>query len=173
MRLESVLKARHNEVDSLSEAVKMRKSKYVKRWKGRDGKWKYEYGKELVSQKKPSKDKVQRNLEEGRGKKSTGEKKQETVETLPQDISTLTIDNVTSLVKQSVKMPLKTLRNNQDIVERQKGMAYKQKNAKAYRRLEVIENIYQAAVDIKEFKFTTAGAWAKEIVGKIKQYSDK
>ncbi len=166
MRLESVLSARNNEVENLEKALEIRKAKYIKRTRKGD-KWVYEYD-------KSSKAKVQRNLEEGRGKKSTGEKKQETVETLPQNISDLTVDNVTSLIKRSVKFfNLKTLRRNQDIVERQKGMAYKQKNAKAYRRLEVMENVYQAAVDVKEFKFTTAGAWAKEIVGKIKQYSDK
>ena len=222
MRLQSVLAVRKGEVESLEKALELRKSKYAKRWKGKDGKWHYKYGKELV-RKKPTEAEVQRNIEQGRGNKKPSEietaknlregktkniksskadivknlkegksgskrklankmttklkdniekKNKESkaygTEALPQDISTLSIDNVTSLIKQSVKMTLKRIKENQDIVDRQKGIAYKQKNVKAYKRLEVMENIYQAAVDIKEFKFTTASAWAKEIIGKIK-----
>ncbi len=46
MRLESVLKARHNEVDNLSEAVEMRKANYTKRT-GSPGNYKYFYGKKI------------------------------------------------------------------------------------------------------------------------------
>ena len=90
-------------------------------------------------------------------------------QTLPQDISTLTTGNATSLIKQAVKMPLKTLRRNQDIVEQQKGMAYKKKNYKALDRLEVMGDIYTAAVDIKEFKDTTPKEWGEEIIERIRK----
>ena len=88
-------------------------------------------------------------------------------QTLPQDVSMLTISNATSLIKQAVKMPLKTLRRNQDIVEQQKERAYKQKNHKALNRLEVMGDIYTAAVDIKEFKDTTPKEWGEEIIERI------
>ena len=184
MKLGSVLAVRKNEVESLSEALILRKSKYVKKWKGKDGKWHYKYGKELKGGKKPSKAEIAKNLEQGRSDdkkklankivsklKTNIDKKNEGVkdiQLIPQNVKTLTVDNVTSLIKQTVKMTLKRIKDNQDTVSYQKQKAYKEKNAKAYWRLEVMENIYQAAVDIKEFRFTTASAWAKDIVGKIK-----
>jgi len=91
-----------------------------------------------------------------------------TVQTLPQNVSELTVDSVTFLIKQTVKLLSKKIRENQDLVSYQKQKAYKEKNAKAFRRLEVMENIYQAAMDIKEFRHTSANSWAKDIVGKIK-----
>lgn len=133
------------------KALILRKAKYTKRWKGKDGKWHYEYGKEVK--------KVTKKPEESKNIKD--------VQSIPQDIRILTIDSVTSLIKQNAKLLLKKLRENQDTVAYQKQQAYKQKNAKAFKRLEVMENIYTAAVDIKEFRFTTAKAWAKEIIGKI------
>jgi len=179
------------------EIRELRKAKYLKRT-GSPGNYKYiykekkpvsskEYMKEHATDIRGEADKLKRMGEEdfkrkkgeydkkklkevlAERKKKVTEKKME-VQTLPQDINTLTIGNVTSLIKQSVKLPFKKLRDNQNIVEQQKIQVYRQQDAKAYRRFEVMENIYQAAVDIKKFKFTTASAWAKEIVGKIKQY---
>ncbi len=128
----------------LQKALELRKAKYTKRWKGKDGKWKYEYG---------------RKKKENIKTKSQG--------TLPQNIHTLDLANATSLIAQAVKMPLKILRRNQDIVERQKEMAYKQKNSKGLDRLEIMGDIYQAAVDIKEFKDETPENWGKEIIRRI------
>ncbi len=208
MKLGSVLAVRKNEVESLSEALILRKSKYVKKWKGKDGKWHYKYGKELKGGKKPSEAKIESNLEEGRGNKKpskieiasnlregktknkkpskaeiarnlkqgrSGDKKKEVVAkkevgTLPQNVNTLTMDNIVSLIKQTVKIPLKTLRRNQDIVEQQKEKAYKDKNHRAYKRLEVMGEIYQAAVDIKEFKDATPEEWAENIIPTTKKY---
>jgi len=87
--------------------------------------------------------------------------------TLPLDVHTLTEASATSLVKQCVKMPLKTLRRNQDIVEQQKEKAYEKKNYKALDRLEVMGDIYTAGVMVKEFKDSTPKEWGEEIVGRI------
>ena len=207
MKLGSVLAVRKNEVESLSKALELRKAKYTKRWKGKDGKWHYKYGKELKGDKKPSeadiarnlkqgkgnkkpskletarnfregktknkkssKDAIERNLQEGRGIKKKEVVAKKEVGTLPQNVNTLTMDNIVSLIKQTVKIPLKTLRRNQDIVEQQKEKAYKDKNHRAYKRLEVMGEIYQAAVDIKEFKDATPEEWAKNIIPTTKKY---
>ncbi len=99
--------------------------------------------------------------------KKKGKRKATVQGTLPQDVHTLTETAATSLIKQAVKMPLKTLRRNQSIVEQQKGMAYKKRNLRALDRLEVMGDIYTAAVMIKEFKETTPGEWGEEIVDRI------
>jgi len=101
---------------------------------------------------------------EGKKKKVV---KKETQGTLPLDVSTLTEVNAISLIKQAVKIPLKTLRRNQDIVEQQKERAYKQQKHKVLDRLEVMGDIYTAAVDIKEFKDTTPKEWGEEIIERI------
>ena len=127
----------------LNKALSLRKAKYLKRWKGKDGKWHYDYGKE---------------------KKSI---KTESQETLPQNIHTLDLANATSLIAQAVKIPLNTLRRNQALVDQQKEKAYKQRNDKALDRLKIMGDIYTAAIDIKEFKDQTPESWGKEIIHTI------
>ena len=78
MKLGSILKARHNEVDSLSEAVEMRKARYTKRT-GSPGNYKYFYGKK-IGKKAP---KSEMNSDEKSGKKDRGlDLKQKAVEAI-------------------------------------------------------------------------------------------
>lgn len=139
----------------------MEKSAYTKRT-GTPGNYKYYYG--PVKGRRKRKVKAATTIARERGRGTQG--------TLPHDIHTLTVDNATSLIKQAVKMPLKTLRRNQDIVEQQKEKAYEQKNYKALDRLEVMGDIYTAAVDIKEFKDATPKGWAEEIVRSMKSHME-
>lgn len=93
--------------------------------------------------------------------------------TLPHDVSKLTVESATSLIEQASKMPLKTLRRNQDIVEQQKGLAYKKKKVGALDRLEAMGDMYTAAVAIREFKDSTPKEWAEEIVARIKRNAER
>lgn len=100
-------------------------------------------------------------------KKRSGRKESGQAGAFPRNVRNLTVDAATSFITQAVKMSLKTLRKNQDIVDLQKEKAHKMRNDKALERLEVMRDIYTAAVDIKEFKDNTPKEWAQEIVGRI------
>ena len=91
--------------------------------------------------------------------------------TLPLDVSTLTESSTASLIKRCAKMPMKTLRKYQAIVKQQSEKAFKDENLRAIDRLEVMEDIYIAAIDIKEFKDSTPEEWGKEIVGRMGRQS--
>ncbi len=87
--------------------------------------------------------------------------------TLPLDVNTLTEPLATSLIEQCTRMPMKTLRKYQATVKQQIERAFKKENLRALARLEVMEDIYTAAIDVKEFKDSTPEEWGKEVVGKI------
>jgi hypothetical protein len=133
--------------------LELMKAKYLKR-EGTPGHYKYYY--KNKSGKKEKQESV-----------ST-----DTDKTLPQDVSKLDVDTVENLISQAVKIPLKTLRRNQDLVEKQQEKANEKKNYKALDRLDAMSRIYQAAVDIKEFKDSTAKDWAESIMESIQKQKE-
>lgn len=93
--------------------------------------------------------------------------KKEKKGSLPNDLRTLTVDDVANFIKRHAAMPLKTLRRNQDIVKEQEKVAYEKRNTEELEKLDVMEWIYQAAVDVKEFGDSTPKEWAKDIVSRL------
>lgn len=91
--------------------------------------------------------------------------------TLPLDVNTLTESSAVSLIKRCARMPMKTLRKHQAVVEQQMERAFEKQNPRAIARLEVMKDIYIAAIDVKEFKDSTPEEWGKEIVGRMGRQS--
>jgi predicted DNA binding CopG/RHH family protein len=139
------------------------KSKYLRRTGG-PGHYKYIYkegsGHGTGSGPESGEDKAKAEPEQGI-KSSTP--------ILPHDVTKLTHADTVTFINICKKLPLKKLRRNQELVEKQKEMAYKKKDDSVMARLDVMADIYTAAVDMKEFPGeSTAKDHADSILESVK-----